>query len=147
MPAEIAREVAGFARSWRRVVTDPVDGHVLDFGRTVYLPDRLRAYVFARDRGCRAPGCTNRAASRLQMDHALPFPIGPSSAGNCGALCTTCHQLKTDGHTDITDSTADGSCTWLTAWGQTIHVPAHAVLADPDPPPEPEPPPLEPPPF
>jgi hypothetical protein len=71
-----------------------------------------------------------------------------SSAANCGGHCTTDHQLKTAGYADITDSKADGSYTWLTAWGQTIHVPPRPVLDDPDPPPaDPAPPPLDPPPF
>ena len=84
------------------------------------------------------------------MDHAHEFPQGPSTATNCGTVCTTCHQLKTTGFTDITDSHADGSCRWITAWGQSIHVPPRSVLPiEPDPPPaEPEPPtPDDPPPF
>ena len=153
VPAEIGREVAQFATWWRRLVTDPVDGHLLDYGRATYLPETLRRYVLARDGECRSPYCGTRAASRVQMDHARPFPDGPSDTGNTGALCTTCHQLKTAGHTDITDSHPDGSCTWTTAWGQSLHVPPRSVLPidpiDPDPPPdEPAPPiPEDPPPF
>jgi hypothetical protein len=150
VPGEVGREVAQYATWWRRLVTDPVDGHLLDYGRTRYLPERLRRFVLARDAGCRTPGCTTRAASRLQLDHAQEFPHGPSSTANCGALCTTCHQLKTARYADITDSNADGSCTWTTAWGQTLHIPPRSVLpTDPDPPPsEPEPStPPDPPPF
>jgi hypothetical protein len=150
VPGDIGREVAQFATWWRRLVTDPVDGHLLDYGRTTYLPEKLRRFVLARDGGCRAPGCTNRAASRLQMDHAHAFPSGPSTAANCGAICATCHQLKTTAFTDITDSHANGSCTWITAWGQSIHIPPRSVLPiEPDPPPvEPAPPtPDEQPPF
>jgi len=150
VPGEIGREVAEFATWWRRLVTDPVDGHLLDYGRATYLPEKLRRFILARDGVCRAPGCTTKAASRLQMDHVHEFPSGPSSAWNCGAVCTTCHQMKTTGFTDITDSHADGSCTWITAWGQSIQVPPRSVLPiEPDPPPvEPAPPtPEEPPPF
>jgi hypothetical protein len=150
VPGEIGREVATYATWWRRLVTDPVDGHLLDYGRATYLPERLRRFVLARDGGCRTPGCTTKAASRLQMDHAEEFPDGESSAANCGALCRTCHQLKTAGFADITGSRPDGSCDWTTAWGQTIHVPPRSVLpVDPDPPPtDPKPPtPDDPPPF
>jgi len=150
VPGEVGREVAQFATWWRRLVTDPVDGHLLDYGRTTYLPEKLRRFVLARDGVCRAPGCTTKATSRLQMDHAHEFPEGSSTASNCGAVCTTCHQLKTAGFTDIIDSHANGSCTWITAWGQSIHIPPRSVLPiEPDPPPvEPEPPtPVEPPPF
>jgi hypothetical protein len=144
VPGEVGREVATYATWWRRLVTDPVDGHLLDYGRTHYLPERLRRYVLARDAGCRAPCCTTRAASRLQMDHASSWPEGPSDTANCGALCATCHQLKTARYAEVTDSHTDGSCTWTTAWGQTIHIPTRPVLDDPDPPPsDPGPPPAE----
>jgi hypothetical protein len=131
VPAKIAREVAALARSWRRLVTDPVTGHLLDYGREVYLPDRLRAYVLARDGGCHTPGCSNRAVSRLQMDHAIPFPDGPSDAANCRARCATCHQLKTAGYAEVLDSRPDGSSTWRTAWGQVVRVPPRPVLEAP----------------
>ena len=136
MPAEIAREAAEAATWWRRLVTDPVEGHLLDYGRATYLPARLRTFVLARDGGCRTPMCTTRAVRRLQMDHAFEFPDGPSSSRNCGGHCPIDHQLKTHGYADVTDSRSDGSCTWTTLWGQVVHVPPRRVLPlDPDPPP------------
>jgi hypothetical protein len=33
VPGGIGREIAQFATWWRRLVTDPVDGHLLDHGR------------------------------------------------------------------------------------------------------------------
>jgi len=150
VPGEIGREIAQFATWWRRLVTDPVAGHLLDYGAKTYLPEPLRRFVLARDGGCRNPNCTTRAASRMQMDHAGEFPTGASDTANGGGLCTTCHQLKTARLADITNSVADGSCDWTTAWGQTIHVPPRSVLpVEPDPPPvEPAPPtPDDPPPF
>ena len=77
VPAEIGRDLAGYATAFRRMVTDPVDGHLLDYGTLTYLPAPLRTYVLARDGGCRAPGCTSRDPRRMQMDHATPFPDGP----------------------------------------------------------------------
>jgi hypothetical protein len=136
VPAEIAREAAEAATWWRRLVTDPVEGHLLDYGRATYLPARLRTFVLARDGGCRTPMCTTAASKRLQMDHAIEFPDGPSDSHNCGGLCPTDHQLKTHGYADITESRSDGSCTWTTLWGQVVHVPPRPVLPlDPDPPP------------
>ena len=135
-PAEIARETAEAASWWRRLVTDPVEGHLLDYGRATYLPARLRTFVLARDGGCRTPMCTTAASKRLQMDHAIEFPDGASDSDNCGGLCPIDHQLKTHGYADITESRSDGSCTWTTLWGQVVHVPPRRVLPlDPDPPP------------
>ncbi len=138
VPPALGREVAEWATAWRRLLTDPITGHLLDYGRTQYLPGPLRRLELARDAGCRTPCCTVHAESRLQLDHAEEWPTGPSDTANCGTHCTTCHQLKTAGYADITDSQPDGSHTWCTAWGQVIHVPPHPVLPaapDPDPPP------------
>ncbi len=130
IPARIARDYAGAATTWRRAVTDPVTGHLLDYGRDQYLPDKLRDYILARDH-CRGPGCTTRSPKRLQMDHALPFPDGETSAGNCGGCCNRHHPLKTAGYLDIENSNTDGSATFLTAWGQKISIPPRPFLHDP----------------
>ncbi|MBI1376542.1 MAG: DUF222 domain-containing protein, partial [Frankiales bacterium] len=130
IPAPIAREVAAVADWWRRLVVDPVDGHLLDYGTRQYLPGPLREHVLHRDPICRRPGCTRRAQ---EMDHALPFPRGASDTANCGGLCSRCHQVKTAGHATIEDSAADGSGTWVTRWRQRIRIPAQAVLEPPRP--------------
>ncbi len=144
IPAEIAREIAGRTHSWRRFVTDPVDGHLIDRGTDVYVDPHLRSFILARDI-CRNPVHRHALTStRLEMDHAEEFPHGPTSAPNCGALCLPSHQLKTARRVDITDSAADGSCTWTTDWGQVVHIPPRPFLEHPDPPateqPEPAPP-------
>jgi hypothetical protein len=142
VPAQIGRDLAGYARAFRRMVTDPMTGHLLDYGRTTYLPEPLRTYDLARDGGCRAPGCQARDPRRLQMDHAIPFPDGPSDPANTGCLCLPHHQAKTAGLVGIESSQADGSADWITAWGQRIHIAARPFLHDPadHAPPEPPPP-------
>ena len=148
VPAEIGRELAGYASAFRRMVTDPVDGHLLDYGTLTYLPAPLRTYVLARDGGCRAPGCTSRDPRRMQMDHATPFPDGPSDPANTGGACLSDHQNKTAGFAHIENSKPDGSCDWITAWGQRLHIPARPFLHDPTDHPDPDPPPpLDEPPF
>ena len=149
VPAQIGREIAGYASAFRRLVTDPLTGHLLDYGRTTYLPAPLRTFTFARDGGCRAPGCTSTRPRRLQMDHADPYPGGPSDPANTGAVCLPHHQLKTSGFLTIENCQPDGSCDWITAWGQRVHIPARPFLHDPrdDPPEPPQPPPYDPPPF
>jgi hypothetical protein len=148
VPAQVGRDLAGYARAFRRMVTDPVDGHLLDYGDQTYLPAPLRTFVLARDGGCRAPGCTSRDPRRIQMDHAIPFPEGHSDTSNTGGACLADHQNKTAGHARIENSAADGSCDWVTAWGQRVHIPARPFLHDPADHPDPDPPPeLDPPPF
>jgi len=103
----------------RRLVTDPVTGHLLDYGRTTYdIPEQLRRYLIARDRTCRFTGC-NRKADRCQIDHAIAWDDGgETSPANLGALCTRHHQLKTHGGWTISTSTKDGSCTWHSPQGR-----------------------------
>ena len=130
-PAGLARDLAAWTTFVRRVVTDPVDGWVTDYGTKVRVPPALRRHCFARDGGCRSPGCTRKAIRFLQLDHAEEYPHGPTNADNCGALCVECHQRKTAGLLDITDSHADGSATFHTALGQTVRIPARRYLPRP----------------
>jgi hypothetical protein len=104
----------------RRMVTDPLTGHLLDYGRTTYaIPQRLRDYITARDRTCRFPGCTRRA-DLCEIDHAIAWDDGgQTTTANLGALCKRHHQLKTHGGWDITDSRPDGPCTWRSPQGRT----------------------------
>jgi hypothetical protein len=134
VPAAVARDYARFAKAWRRALVDPVTGHLIDHGRKVYLPDDLRRYLLARDAGCIGPVCSTRHRSKLQLEHGIPFPDGPSNTTNCRIWCTTDHHLKTDRHLDITDLKPDGSATWLTRFGQRIEIPPRPFLDTPPPP-------------
>jgi hypothetical protein len=150
VPVVVGRELARHAAHFRRMVTDPVTGHLLDYGRKRYLADDVRDFVLHRDGGCRIPTCGIHAHSRLEADHALPFPQGETTSANLGALDTTHHQLKTNGYLDIHDSAADGSAILTTLWGQRIHIPPPDFLREPDPSdwrPEPPPTPEDSPPF
>jgi hypothetical protein len=86
---------AAFARAiatdptgvWKRLVTDPVDGSLLEHSRKTYRPPAaLDDFVRARDITCRFPGC-QRSAQHADLDHTIPWPKGPTTAGNLGALC------------------------------------------------------------
>ena len=128
IPAGLARDLAEGAKLWRRAITDPVTGVLLDYGTEQYLPEPLRRYVKARDGVCGTPGCTR---TRLEMDHAQPYPEGSTSASNCRAWCPTCHQLKTERRLRFTDTRPDGSATLTTAWGQRFSIPPRPFLHDP----------------
>jgi hypothetical protein len=107
------------AVTMRRLITDPLTGRLLDYGRRTYeVPRALREFIVARDRVCRFPGC-RRNASLCQLDHATAWHDGgPTSPSNLGALCVRHHQLKTLGGWDITSSDADGSCVWQSPHGR-----------------------------
>jgi len=126
VPAEVAQAYACQADWLRRIVVAPVDGHLLDYGTLTYLPGALNRHVTARDHRCRACG----SRRNLQMDHAVPFPAGESSTGNCGLLCLDCHQRKTRGLLRIVESAPDGSATFVTHWGQAFRVRPRPYLPD-----------------
>jgi hypothetical protein len=93
-----ARELAtGDGATWHRLLTDPVSGIVLDYGRTTYVPPAgLADFVRARDPHCIFPGCSV-PSPRCDLDHRVPWPKGPTSADNLAPLCRRHHQLKHDG--------------------------------------------------
>lgn len=122
IPASVAREIASDAK-WKRFITEPITGNLLDFGREYYEPPQaLKDFLIARDRVCRFPGC-RRSAILSDLDHAQPFDSGGgTSPTNLGALCRRHHRLKTHGGWNI-ESFADGSCTWTSPAGKTFYTP------------------------
>ncbi len=123
IPASVAREIAADAR-WKRFVTDPLTGNLLDFGREHYEPPQaLKDFLIARDRTCRFPGC-RRSAILADLDHAESWRSGgETSPENLGALCRRHHKMKTH-HGWRLESFADGSCIWRSPFGKEFFTPA-----------------------
>lgn len=126
IPASIARQLASDAQ-WRRFITEPQTGNLLDFGRESYQPPQaLKDFLIARDRTCRFPGC-RRSALLSDLDHAQSWESGgATSIENIGALCRRHHRLKTHDGWSI-ESFADGSCTWTSPLGKKFFTPARPV--------------------
>jgi hypothetical protein len=115
--ADAARAVAADA-VWRRIVTDPLTGTVIDVGRTTYRPPTALAdLVRARDGTCRFPGC-RRSAAGCELDHLVPFPDGPTSAGNLADECSRHHHLKHDTDWHVV-ALPDGALEWTSPTGAT----------------------------
>ena len=114
IPASVARRLAADATStWRRLVTDPVTGQLLDYGQNTYRPPKdLAEYVIARDQVCTFVGC-NRPACRCDLDHRIPYSEGGStSSENIGPLCRRHHTCKHDTDWSVERNNNDGSTTW-----------------------------------
>lgn len=126
IPAAVARELASDGR-WKRFITEPQTGNLLDFGRESYEPpQQLKDFLIARDRTCRFPGC-RRSALLSDLDHAESWDAGGStSAENIGALCRRHHRLKTHDGWSI-ESFPDGSCTWRSPLGKEFFTPARSA--------------------
>ncbi|WP_231976661.1 HNH endonuclease signature motif containing protein [Mycobacterium sp. E740] len=54
----------------------------------------LARFVRCRDLTCRFPGCEAPAAV-CQIDHTIPYPVGPTHPSNLKLLCVFHHLLKT----------------------------------------------------
>ncbi|MCL2467674.1 MAG: HNH endonuclease [Micrococcales bacterium] len=107
---------------WRRIVTDPLTGAVLDVGRTRYRPPAaLAAHVAARDPHCVCATCT-QPAGRCDLDHTTEWRDGgTTTTSNLAPLCRASDTLKTDGHLHLT-TTAPGVYQWTTALGMRYQV-------------------------
>ena len=127
--AEQARALAA-GGTWRRLVTDPLSGTVLDVGRTRYRPPKgLAEHVTARDALCAGPGCSV-PAHRCDLDHTTEYhgtpangstAPGTTSADNLGPLSGRCHRLKTDGGFTLRQ-VAPGTFEWHTPAGLDYRV-------------------------
>jgi hypothetical protein len=127
IPASVARALASDGK-WKRFITDPQTGALLDYGRETYQPPQaLIDFLIARDRTCRFPGC-RRSAALSDLDHAQSWEEGgTTSLENLGALCRRHHLLKTHGGWRI-DSRSDGSCTWTSPLGKVYETPARPIV-------------------
>jgi hypothetical protein len=117
IPAGLARELAADG-SWRRLVTDPQTGHLIDCGRTRYRPtQQLTDYLLAREKVSAFPGSTIPAA-RCDIDHTIPHPLGGTDRDNLGPFDRRAHRVKTNGDWTAT-RTPDGTTRWRSPTGHT----------------------------
>jgi hypothetical protein len=114
---------SGSDTTWRRLITDPRTGGLLDIAERRYRPSAgLERAVRARDVTCRFPGCRRSAATTgtgTDLDHVIPWPDGQTSADNLAALCRHHHRLKhsPNWHAHLHP---DGTMTWTTPGGRTF---------------------------
>ena len=101
--------------TWRRLVTDPASGTVVDVGRTRYRPPAgLADLVRARDRACVFPTCQT-PAERCDIDHLTAWSQGgTTSLDNLTTLCEAHHRLKHTPGWALTRDQAGGILSWHT---------------------------------
>jgi hypothetical protein len=112
LPASALREVAATAKVKPLVMpsTNPERG---------YRPSAaLAEFVRWRDVTCRFPGC-DEPAEVCDIDHTVPFPLGPTHPSNCKLLCRYHHLLKTFWTAWHDVQLPDGTVVWTTPAGHT----------------------------
>ncbi len=150
IPAPIARQIAADPDcTWRRLLTDPVSGTLLDYGRRTYRPPApLAGFLRARDGACRYPGC-RRPAVACEIDHVQPWQHGgTTSEDNLCCLCQRHHDLKEQLGWQVLLH-PDRQLEWITPtghryWSRPVDHRAPPPGTPPPPsaaPPEPDPPP------
>ncbi len=118
--AHTARRLAAdTSGTWRRLLTDPDTGVLLDISAQKYRPpQRLRDFVSARDDVCAFPTC-NQPGYRCEYEHTTPYHQGGSTCRRNGALaCRRHNQCKHDTGWNYRHN-PDGSFTWSTHTGHT----------------------------
>ena len=116
IPAETVRALAARAR-----LRPVIAGKELS-AEPRYRPSAaLAEFIRCRDLTCRFPGC-DRPASVADIDHTVPYPLGPTHPSNLKLLCRLHHLLKTfyAGPRGWTDrQLPDGTVIWTSPSGRT----------------------------
>ncbi|TDO27822.1 uncharacterized protein DUF222, partial [Kribbella sp. VKM Ac-2527] len=149
IPADLARRIAADG-TWRRLLTDPINGAVLEASTTRHDPGTLvTETLLARHPVCAWPGC-NRTSRECDRDHGTPFArTGTTSLAGMAPYCEYHHVIKdTPAWGWTTTNHPDGSITLTTPTGHryTTVPPARGPITQP-PPTKPQPPADDPPPF
>ena len=117
LPASAVQELTGTATLKPLVIPDPTAPP-----ESGYRPSaKLAEFVRARDLTCRFPGC-DRPAECCDVDHTIPYPVGPTHPSNLKCLCGLHHLLKAfwtgiGGWSDT--QFADGAVQWTSPSGRT----------------------------
>src|SRR6478609_3622933 len=119
-----------------RALLDAHTGTLIETVSTAYRPSKaVTEFVTTRDGTCRMWGCP-RPATNCAIDHARPWPNGPTTPSNLGGLCRRHHRLKQRRHWSY-HLAPDGTATWTSPTGTTRTTPPdHAALPSPPPPPQ-----------
>jgi hypothetical protein len=124
--AETARRLAADeSGTWRRLLTDPDTGQLLDISADRYRPSqRLRDYVSARDGVCAFPTC-NQPGYRCEYEHIKPYAQGGRTCRCNAALACRRHNLCKSDTGWRYRRNSDGSLTWTDDTGHqhTSHPP------------------------
>jgi hypothetical protein len=116
--AHTARRLAADqSGTWRRLLTDPDTGQLLDISAERYRPSqRLRDYITARDSVCAFPTC-NQPGYRCEYEHIKPYQQGGRTCRCNAALACRRHNLCKINTGWRYRRNNDGSFTWITNTG------------------------------
>lgn len=116
--ARHAREIATAEGStWQALLADLDTGRALALSRKGYRPTpEMIEHVRAVDGICRGPGCQVRA-DRCDIDHDIPWPVGPTDVDHLSSKDRRHHRVRTTGLWTAVRH-PDDSIEWRTAAGR-----------------------------
>jgi hypothetical protein len=121
VPAEIARHIAtGPDTTLRRLITDPLNGQVIEVGKFRYRPSaNVSEFARIRDRECRHPGCPRPAQGCATENTATESAKPGSDADSTLSYCLRHRRLKNRVDWEY-KVRADGKLVVTTPNGQTV---------------------------
>ena len=125
LPAEAATWLLADGAPLRRLITDPMTGHLLDYGTTAYpVPPALADYLIAKN--IHSAGPHSSVDARItDMEHNVPHDDGgPTDRRNATPVDRRWHRAKTHGDWTYTKDEA-GVVTWRSPTGLTCRVEPH----------------------
>jgi hypothetical protein len=104
---------------WSRVLLDAIT-QTIDYGRaTRDWPPALRKYIYARDGGCRYPGCTIPARA-TQIHHCTYWRHGGTTCADNGLLLCRFHHHCVHQRGYTVKLLPDGTAIWTLPGGTTL---------------------------
>jgi Domain of unknown function (DUF222) len=123
IPADVARQLTADGAVLRRLIIDPRDGHLLDYGTTTYLvPPPLSDFLIAQGITSAAPHSHVNAAD-TDMEHDIPHDrAGPTDPVNNTPIDRRWHRAKTHAGTTYRKDPKTAVVTWQLPSGLTCQV-------------------------
>lgn len=121
IPGSVARALAA-GGPWARLVIDPIDRTVLEASReTCRPPASMARLVRATQPHCACPSC-GVASDGCDLNHRIPWPVGPTEVANLDPLCRRDHLLITHAgwsYEQEAGRTGTPTRTWTTGTGHS----------------------------
>ncbi|MUL81104.1 MULTISPECIES: HNH endonuclease signature motif containing protein [unclassified Mycolicibacterium] len=131
LPAESVRNLASSAKRKPLTVPVSVSENTANKAEPGYRPSvALSEFIRWRDLTCCFPGCDAPAAGS-DIDHTVPYPLGPTHPSNTKLLCRAHHLVKTfcPGWTDR--QLPDGTVEFTSPTGHTYTTEPHGAAMFP----------------
>jgi hypothetical protein len=123
IPASAARWLLADGAAMRRLIIDPINGQLLDYGTNTYIaPQALADYLVAKNIRSASPH-SNVDSAGADIEHNIPHQQGgPTNPVNCTPVDRRWHHSKTKHRWSYRKDPDSGVVTWTSATGLTCQI-------------------------